>query len=88
MKVLMFGWEFPPVISGGLGVACDGIARGLVRQGINVDFVVPYWPGAELDKGLNILTPTNKWESTKEKTQVDSSHPNEASLTVINMPSW
>ena len=25
-RVLMFGWEFPPHISGGLGTACLGIA--------------------------------------------------------------
>ena len=29
MKVLMFGWEFPPHISGGLGTACYGLSRGL-----------------------------------------------------------
>ncbi len=28
-KVLMFGWEFPPVISGGLGVACLGLCKAL-----------------------------------------------------------
>lgn len=22
MKILMYGWEFPPRISGGLGIAC------------------------------------------------------------------
>jgi glycogen synthase len=30
-KVLMLGWEFPPVINGGLGVACLGISKGLSR---------------------------------------------------------
>ena len=28
-KVLMLGWEFPPIINGGLGVASMGIARAL-----------------------------------------------------------
>ncbi|MFY8020037.1 MAG: glycosyltransferase family 4 protein [Bacteroidia bacterium] len=28
-KVLMFGWEFPPVISGGLGVATLGLCKAL-----------------------------------------------------------
>ena len=41
MKVLMFGWEFPPYISGGLGTACHGLTRGLVDQGAEVVFVVP-----------------------------------------------
>ena len=30
-KVLMLGWEFPPVVSGGLGVACLGIAKALSK---------------------------------------------------------
>ena len=27
MRVLMFGWEFPPHIAGGLGTACYGLTR-------------------------------------------------------------
>jgi glycosyltransferase involved in cell wall biosynthesis len=37
----MFGWEFPPHISGGLGTACQGITRGLAAQGVDVTFVLP-----------------------------------------------
>lgn len=33
MKVLMFGWEFPPHILGGLGTASYGLTHGLARQG-------------------------------------------------------
>ena len=28
----MFGWEFPPHITGGLGTACFGLTKGLVKQ--------------------------------------------------------
>ena len=28
MKVLMFGWEFPPHILGGLGTASYGLTKG------------------------------------------------------------
>ena len=38
----MLGWELPPHNSGGLGVACLNMARALSRQGIDIDFVVPY----------------------------------------------
>src|SRR5690348_8028798 len=31
MTVLMFGWEFPPHISGGLGTACHGLSRALIN---------------------------------------------------------
>lgn len=41
MRVLMFGWEFPPHISGGLGTACFGMTRALVQQGVEVVFVLP-----------------------------------------------
>lgn len=36
MKVLMFGWEFPPYISGGLGTACYGMTKGLAANGVDV----------------------------------------------------
>lgn len=41
MKVLMFGWEFPPHISGGLGTACHGLTKGLAHLGVDIDFVIP-----------------------------------------------
>lgn len=47
MRVLMFGWEFPPHITGGLGTACYGMARGLLKQGTEVIFVVPKAYGDE-----------------------------------------
>jgi glycogen(starch) synthase len=41
MKILMFGWEFPPHNSGGLGVACQGIAYALLKKGHDLTFVLP-----------------------------------------------
>jgi glycosyltransferase involved in cell wall biosynthesis len=41
MKVLMFGWEFPPHIAGGLGTACYGLTKGLARNNVEVLFVMP-----------------------------------------------
>ncbi len=41
MKVLMFGWEFPPFHNGGLGTACQGLTGGLDRHGVEVTFVLP-----------------------------------------------
>jgi len=40
-RVLMFGWEFPPHISGGLGVACLGLTRALASEDVEVIFVLP-----------------------------------------------
>ena len=41
MKVLMFGWKFPPLNSGGLGTACYGLTKGLSNNGVEVTFVLP-----------------------------------------------
>jgi glycosyltransferase involved in cell wall biosynthesis len=41
MKVLTFGWDFPPSRNGGLGVACYGLTRELCTEGIEVIFVLP-----------------------------------------------
>lgn len=46
MKVLMFGWEFPPYASGGLGTACEGLVKGLVNKGAHVVFVAPKTPSS------------------------------------------
>jgi glycosyltransferase involved in cell wall biosynthesis len=51
MKVLMFGWEFPPHISGGLGTACYGLTKGLAKNGVEILFVVPKAFGDE-DKNI------------------------------------
>src|SRR3989344_2292152 len=42
MKVLMFGWEFPPLSSGGLGTACHGLTKSLSKKGVEITFVLPY----------------------------------------------
>lgn len=42
MRVLMLGWEFPPVKSGGLGTACYGITNALLEKGTDVLFVMPW----------------------------------------------
>ncbi len=41
MKVLTFGWDFPPSKNGGLGVACFGLTRELIHEGVEVIFVLP-----------------------------------------------
>jgi glycosyltransferase involved in cell wall biosynthesis len=41
MKILMFTWEFPPLISGGLGMACYGMVKALLGLGIKIDLVLP-----------------------------------------------
>ena len=41
VRVLMFGWDFPPMKVGGLGVACHGLTEELIKQDVDVVFVLP-----------------------------------------------
>jgi len=51
----MFGWEFPPHISGGLGTACQGLTTGLANIGTEVLFVMPSASGDEDQSHVNII---------------------------------
>ncbi len=53
---LMFGWEYPPLHSGGLGVACQGLVRGLLQNGIGVTLVLPMEGTSE--ESVRTLHPT------------------------------
>lgn len=59
MKILMLGWELPPYNSGGLGVACLNMAKALSRQGIDIDFVLPYEAEHPDIKFMHILSATH-----------------------------
>ena len=52
----MFGWEYPPNISGGLGTACFGLTKGLTAlDGIDLTFVVPKVYGNEDNTGIKLV---------------------------------
>ena len=52
----MFGWEFPPHISGGLGTACYGLTKGLTKiPGMKIRFVVPKAFGDEDQRRMEII---------------------------------
>jgi glycogen synthase len=67
MKVLMFGWEFPPHITGGLGTACYGLTKGLSHFGTEIIFVVPKAYGDE-DRSFVNLQDAGNVELTERKT--------------------
>ena len=56
MRVLMFGWEFPPHILGVLGTACYGLTKALSGfEDVEVTFVVPRIWGDEDLSGATML---------------------------------
>ncbi|MDR1116055.1 MAG: glycosyltransferase [Tannerella sp.] len=60
MKALMFGWEFPPHILGGLGTASFGLIRGMSKQSdMDIAFVMPKPWGDEDRSFLRIIGANN-----------------------------
>ncbi len=55
MRVLMFGWEFPPHIAGGLGTACYGLTKGLAKHEVDILFVMPSASGDEDQSAVKIV---------------------------------
>lgn len=56
MKVLMFGWEFPPHILGGLGTASYGLTKGMSQQtDMDITFCIPKPWGDEDQSFLKII---------------------------------
>jgi glycosyltransferase involved in cell wall biosynthesis len=51
----MFGWEFPPHISGGLGTACYGLTQALAAKGTDITFVVPRLAGAPGEAPVRLM---------------------------------
>jgi glycosyltransferase involved in cell wall biosynthesis len=63
----MFGWEFPPHISGGLGTACYGLTKGLNEiEGIDILFVVPKVFGDEKHTKTKLIGANNVVLNQKE----------------------
>ena len=71
MRVLMFGWEFPPHIAGGLGTACYGIVKGLAYNGVQTLFVMPSASGDEDQSAARIISasdvPVESFDSTVDE---------------------
>ena len=76
-RVLMFGWEFPPHIAGGLGTACYGLTKGLASQGVEVLFVMPKAGGDEDQSAVKIINASDvemmaswtEWEKYQKNVQ-------------------
>lgn len=76
MKALMFGWEFPPHILGGLGTASYGLTRGMsTQEDMDITFVIPKPWGDEDQSFLKIIGANNtpivwrdvSWETAKSR---------------------
>ena len=57
MKVFMLGWEFPPLISGGLGTACYGLTKAMDQLGIKITFCLPKMVDGKYATHVKLLSP-------------------------------
>jgi glycogen(starch) synthase len=79
MKILMLGWEYPPQISGGLGIASQGLAVALAQLGHEVTFVLPKIDecinqGVQLINASEIKPVIRKQEKTMSSTEKVTFH--------------
>lgn len=82
MKVLMFGWEFPPHISGGLGTASFGLTKALLKAGVEIIFVVPKAYGDEAPGSVRLV---NASEVSVDLTdEIFKSHMDKISYMEVN----
>ena len=65
LRVLMFGWEFPPFQAGGLGTATQGLVQGLARQGAIVTLVVPFDVNAAAGGEVRLVSASAPMRSVK-----------------------
>lgn len=71
MRVLMFGWEFPPHITGGLGTACFGMTKGLMKNDVEVLFVVPKAYGDESEEAVRLINASDVTINITKKEQLE-----------------
>ncbi len=65
IKVLMLGWEYPPLIGGGLGIATKGLTKGLTKKNVEVTLILPYAP-KEFKSHIKIISANNSLLTLKE----------------------
>ncbi len=58
MRLLKLGWEFPPMINGGLGVACLGLSRALSKH-VDLRVVVPCADARARHEGFSLTGMNN-----------------------------
>ncbi len=76
IKVLKLGWEFPPLINGGLGIACMGLSKALAKH-VDLRVIVPKAaPNAQYDgfslMGVNQLDMVNFKQDYEHTYQYES----------------
>lgn len=85
INVLKLGWEFPPLINGGLGVACHGLAEALSKK-VNLHVVVPKADLSATYDGFSVssLDQSKRVSSTSKTTLHKQTYKRFAHITEID----
>ena len=99
----MFGWEFPPHISGGLGTACAGLTHALENEQVDVLFAIPKLQGGETGARITFinastipiqqnpqtaLRPPSGFDEPKNQFQKRDLSSKRVQRTVLEIPSY
>ncbi|MHB8829478.1 MAG: glycosyltransferase family 4 protein [Syntrophales bacterium] len=81
MNILMFGWEFPPFISGGLGTACFEMTRAITGAGHSITFVLPLY-----DKSCFPSTRVSRGDVGSQTARIPGTQTAIDNLTLFHLP--
>ncbi|MGH8279338.1 MAG: glycosyltransferase [Gammaproteobacteria bacterium] len=82
-RILMLGWEYPPLFAGGLGKASQGLARGLAAAGAEVLFVLPRYPLSQDGPYLQV-SGVDEWVAPRRELSAQSA-PRVSRLPGLNL---
>lgn len=87
----MIGWEYPPLNSGGLGVACKGLTKALADQNTDIYFTLPY----SAQQKISHMKVLSCFDSKSDKASLNvppfpgySSLPTSTLLSAVNMTNF
>ncbi len=77
MRVLMLGWEFPPLFAGGVGIVCYELTKTLAEldNTIDITYIMPFGPknfsGSQKTKHVNLIIADNKVKDKKVNVNIE-----------------
>ena len=83
IRVLTLGWEFPPLVNGGLGIACLGLSKALAKK-VDLRVIVPKADPSVIFDGFQLTGLNNV--SYREVEQVDRKYSYDSFALVERAP--
>ena len=84
----MLGWEYPPHIAGGLGVACAGLTKALAQHVNEITFVIPQLLGGESAPHMQLIDPWSTSANTSETTSPLQREIKKIAVPAMLKPYW